>query len=130
MSNYCLFHERRQEIHRQWKDDGWVFLWGYLVQGLEISQLKGCWWSMNDVCCFFECFRSIMLPFCSKNLKGKSNNVIFHGIKDSIELEYIRLLWINNVFPFVTWKSCKNVQYVGKTFYFNTLSSYVSGPLW
>lgn len=26
MSNYCLFHERRQEIHRQWKDDGGVFL--------------------------------------------------------------------------------------------------------
>lgn len=22
MSNYCLFHERRQEIHGQWKDDG------------------------------------------------------------------------------------------------------------
>lgn len=22
MSNYCLFHERRQEIHGKWKDDG------------------------------------------------------------------------------------------------------------
>lgn len=105
MSNYCLFHERRQEIHRQWKDDGGVFLWGYLVQGLEISQLKGCWWSANDVCCFFKCFRSIMLPFCSKNLKGKLNNVIFHGKFPLIDLAW--LLWISNVFPFPTWKPCK-----------------------
>ena len=33
-------HDRVEDIHRHWEDDGAVILSRYVVQGLQISQLK------------------------------------------------------------------------------------------